>query len=59
MASKTLLIESVIHENSAPEVDDILDMLSINKCSCIDEKDLVKIVETAVKYRRRRRVRRS
>ncbi len=57
--SKTLLIESVIHENSAPEVDDILDMLSINKCSCIDENDLVKVVEIAVKYRRRRRVRRS
>ena len=59
IASKTLLIESVIQENSAPEIDDILDMLSINKCSCIDEKDLVKVVESAVKYRRRRRVRRS
>ena len=59
IASKTLLIESIIHENSAPTVDDILDMLSVNTCSCIDEKDLVNIVQTAVKYRKRRHVRRS
>jgi aerobic-type carbon monoxide dehydrogenase small subunit (CoxS/CutS family) len=57
--AKSLLIESIIQENISPEPEEIINVLSVNRCSCVDEKDLVKIVETAAKYRRRRRVRRS
>ncbi len=57
--TKSLLIESIIAENSSPEPERIIAVLSISRCSCTDEKDLIRIVETAAKYRRRRRVRRS
>ena len=57
--SKTLIIESILRESTAPEADEILRALSINACTCVDHIDLVEAVQEAAKLRRRRRVRRS
>lgn len=58
-SAKTMLIESIIRENSSPKREQILDTLSVNSCDCLEQGELIAIVEAAAKYRRRRRVRRS
>lgn len=57
-SAKTLLIESLIHESSDPSDERILDVLSINRCNCLEGNDLIAITKAAAKYRSRRRVRR-
>ncbi|MGM0431881.1 MAG: (2Fe-2S)-binding protein [Spirochaetota bacterium] len=59
-ASKTLLIHGLLIETPDPEQRDILQTLSVNTCTCIDRSELVNVVTTAAKFRRRkRRVQRS
>ncbi len=54
-ASKSLIIHAILTENMNPSADDILQAFSINSCACIPENDLVEIVKTASKFRRRKR----
>ncbi|MCF7941121.1 MAG: hypothetical protein K9M84_05895 [Spirochaetia bacterium] len=59
-AAKSLLIHSIISDNTDPSPEEILQAMKINSCTCISEDHLVEIVKTASMFRRRRRrVRRS
>lgn len=57
-AARTLLIQSLVSMNESDE-DDIKKEMEIMGCSCMDTKDIVKIVQVAIEIRRRRRARRS
>lgn len=57
-AARTLLIQSLIAMNESDE-GDIKKEMEIMECSCMDEEDIVKVVQVAIEIRRRRRARRS
>ena len=57
-AARTLLIQSLIAMNENDE-GDIKKEMEIMECGCMDEEDIVKVVQVAIEIRRRRRARRS
>lgn len=61
-ASKTLIIHALLLDSIDPDPEEILQALAANTCTCtcISRSELLEVVKTAVKFRRRkRRVRRS
>jgi len=67
-ASKTLIFESLLQtlakndptqtEQEDPDEKTIINEISLNKCNCLDNQEILEIYKTAAMYRRRRRVRR-
>ena len=67
--SKTLIFESLLRtigkpsegedNDSSLEDETIIKELSLNRCTCLDARELVEIFNSAANYRRRRRVRRN
>lgn len=66
--SKTLIFESLLQtfiksdptQDSKEELDEktIITEISLNKCNCLDNQEIIDIYKAAAVYRRRRRVRR-
>ncbi len=67
-ASKTLIFESLLQSiaktnvegqmENLPDQETIVSEIALNSCPCLDVQEIIDIFTIAVKYRRRRRVRR-
>lgn len=57
-SSRVIIMESLISRNET-RPEEIIKELGIIKCSCLDAESEVKIVQKAIEFRRKRRVRRA